>query len=131
MLAARLEEAVVDQHVARDCLDPGRCDLAARWSSPASGSPATSVAFRVAAGVGVVVVLEEQRAVRPGPAAEAEVAPGDEDQVALERPVVVDLAPADDRRLEAVVGAEVGQRRPVENSLVTEAGQNSWSAFRS
>ena len=105
-----IEEAIVDDHLAGDPLDACRANLATRWSSPASGSPTMSLRGFPAC-VGVVVVLEEQGAVGPGPSAHAQVSLSNENQITVECSLRVDLAPPHDRSLKPAVGAQLDQRR--------------------
>ena len=118
----RDEEAVVDDHVARDFADAGGGDLfgEAAVAGQRVGGGELGVAERV--GFVVVVVGDGERAVGVSAAAHGEVAGGDEDQVAGED-AVGDGAAAVDRREEAVVRAEVIERQPDREELADGADE--------
>ena len=106
-----LEEAVVDDHVAGDLLDAGGVDFAGQVVEPGERVGRHDIAAEIPPRVGVVVILEEELAVGAGSSAHAQVATGDEDQVAAQGPRGVDVPAADDRRLEPVVRPEFDQGR--------------------
>ena len=107
----RLEEPVVHQDVAPDGVDPRGLDLARQVVEPRQRIAGHERGVEVTARIGVVVVLEEQGPVGPGPAPETEVALGDQDEVTPERPLRVHLAAAHHRGLEPVIRPKIDQRR--------------------